>query len=93
MRKNLIDNFLEWMLFIIFLALIFGSFAVVIFQVYYFLRNGQWVPIAVTDLLDFSQIQNKWIGLYSILEWFPASIGLFLISLLVIFCIPKFKVN
>jgi len=93
MRKNLFNNFFELILFIIFLTLIFGSFAVVIFQVYYFLRYGQWVPIAFADLTDFSYIQNNWAGLYLILELFPASIGLFLISLLVIFCIPKFKVN
>lgn len=93
MHKNLFNNIFEWILFIIFITLILGSIAVIIFQVYYFLKNGQWVPIAFTDLTDFSYVKNNWAGLYLLLEWLPASIGLFLISLLVIFCTPKFKIN
>lgn len=65
-------------------AIFFVGFGLVVYQIYLFLRYGQWMPIGIIDGLEmagfsrsmFQTLKDQWTGLYMILQWIPASIAL-----------------
>lgn len=67
---------------------IMSSLFTVIFQAYYFLRFGYWLPLSLNDGINIAYkwaygenllvIFSEWSGAQKILEWLPLSAGLFL---------------
>jgi hypothetical protein len=44
------DKLFELILFLFVMGFFLASFGIVIFQIYFFLKNGEWLPIAFADL-------------------------------------------
>jgi hypothetical protein len=83
MTIKIIDNFQNGVaLFMTAVVAIFfvSGIGVLGYQVLFFARNGIWLEIAVADLANFNRIQEKWIGIYKVLMWLPASTFLILMS-------------
>jgi len=83
------DKLFELLLFLFVMGFFLASFGIVIFQIYFFLKNGEWLPIAFADLFGTELHKVGMKGVVKIFEWLPASITLFCLGILIIFIVPK----
>ena len=83
------DKLFELLLFLFVMGFFVASFGIVIFQIYFFLKNGEWLPIAFADLFGTELHKVEMKGVVKIFEWLPASITLFCLGILIIFIVPK----
>ncbi len=75
------NKILNLMIFLLVMALMLASIGIVFFQIIFFLKNGEWLPIAFADLFGTALYEQKMKGVVKIFEWLPASITLFCLSL------------
>jgi hypothetical protein len=87
--KEVKDKLFELILFLFVMGFFLASFGIVIFQIYFFLKNGEWLPIAIADLFGTELHKVGMKGVVKIFEWLPASITLFCLGMLIIFIVPK----
>ncbi len=83
------DKLFELILFLFVMGFFLASFGIVIFQIYFFLKNGEWLPIAFADLFGTELHKVGMKGVVKIFEWLPASITLFCLGILIIIIVPK----
>ena len=83
------DKLFELILFLFVMGFFLASFGIVIFQIYFFLKNGEWLPIAFADLFGTELHKLGMKGVVKIFEWLPASITLFCLSLVMLFIVSK----
>jgi len=83
------DKIFELILFLFVMGFFLASFGIVIFQIYFFLKNGEWLPIAFADLFGTELHQLGMKGVVKIFEWLPASITLLCLGILMLFIVSK----
>ena len=56
-----------------------GAISIWMYQVFSFLRFGQWMPISVLTALSWLEVEwaifpNQWLGVYKVLDFLPLSL-------------------
>jgi len=76
-------------IFLAFYACVVLPIPIIGWQIYSYLKTGEWLPISMLDGLawlglDWARIPNQpnWVGLHEILTFMPLSIGLWLVALI-----------
>ena len=64
---------------------IMAPFGVLVYQIYWYLRIGEWEPLSVITGLRWMKVDwafhpNEWIGLYKILNDMPLAFGIFIFT-------------
>ena len=55
------------------------ALGIVLWQIYIFLKSGQWLSLSVISALNWCQVEwaivpTEWFGLYKVLNWLPLSL-------------------
>jgi hypothetical protein len=66
-------------------SLIVGAAGVVLYQIYGFLRIGDWQSISIIDCLIYAGMEwakepSDWVGFWKLLDYFPFSLSLFIVG-------------
>ena len=76
---------------------LFGGLGMLGYQIYMYLRSGEWYSFSVITGLRWLNVQwafypKEWIGLYKILDDFPLSLGIFICGFipLILLCCMTF---
>jgi hypothetical protein len=64
-------------------GLLIGAACVVLYQIYGFLRTGDWQSISIVDCLLYAGMEwakepSDWVGFWKLLNYFPFSLSLFI---------------
>jgi|GEM_PF-4733309 hypothetical protein len=67
-----------------------GGIGVLVYQIYWYLRIGEWYSFSVITGLRWLNVQwafypTEWIGIYKILDEFPLCLGMFICGLIPLF--------
>ena len=77
------------LLMIIGVAFCLGGAGIVVYQIYTYLKSGNWEPISTIDALLLFEIQwamnpTDWLGAWKVLDKIPASVPIFVCGLIVL---------
>jgi len=85
-----IDNFFTWAFYsVIFICIAMSTVGIVIWQIYYYLKNDVWYSISVIKGMQYFNVQwasnpTDWQGLWRVLDFMPLSLSIFIVVFLVL---------
>ena len=72
-------------------AFLLSGVGVFVYQIYEWLRYGEWVPMSILWLLNFHEglqswvyYPTEWVGVHTALGWVPLSLTLFLLGIVIL---------